>query len=95
MNGILFPGNATQILAAVFEVRLDKDLEVLLLRRVDIRGCISELLRSQDRVLTEERLRGEESKLVGSDAQDIAMLAQGIINRPRVSPRKPRVRVRF
>lgn len=94
-NGILFPDNATQILAAVLKVRLNKDLEVLLVRRIDIRGCISELLRSQDRVLTKERLRGEENKLVGSDAKDIAILAQGILNRPRVSPREPRVRVRF
>jgi hypothetical protein len=35
-DGILFKYNATQILATVLEVRLDKDLEVLLVRRVDI-----------------------------------------------------------
>ena len=35
-NGILFSCNATQILAAVLEVRLDKGLEVLLVQRVDI-----------------------------------------------------------
>ncbi len=46
-------------------------------------------------VPTEERLRSEETKLVGSDAQDVAILAQRFFNRPRVSAREPRVRVMF
>ena len=33
---ILFPDNAPQILTTVLNIRLDKDLEVFLLRRIDI-----------------------------------------------------------
>ena len=35
-QGILFPDNATQILAAVLEIGLDKDLELLLVWSVYI-----------------------------------------------------------
>ena len=35
-NGVLFPDDATQILAAVLKVRLDKDLETFLMWSVDI-----------------------------------------------------------
>lgn len=40
-------------------------------------------------------MRSEKTKLVRSDAQDVAIFVQGILNRPRVSAREPRERVRF
>ena len=41
--------------------------------------------------LTKKSLRGEENKLVRSDAYNVAILTQGGLNGPRISSGKPSV----
>jgi hypothetical protein len=42
-------------------------------------------------LLTNEGLRRKEDKFVGRNPHHVSILAQNILNRPRVSPREPRV----
>lgn len=56
-NGVLFPDDATQTLAAILKVRFDKDLEILLMGRVNICGRISGFGPRPEPALTPSRPR--------------------------------------
>lgn len=71
--GIFFPDEATEVLAAILEVGLDEDLQVLVLRRVDVGECLGR----------------EESELIWRDPDNRPVLVQYLLDRPGPPPGEP------
>lgn len=68
-HGVLLPDNAAEVGTAVLEVRLSKELQALVRRRVDV----------------DKGLGREEDELVGSDPHHVAVLVQRLLNGPWVT----------
>lgn len=73
LDRIFFPYEPTEVLAAVLEVRLDENLQILVLRRVDVG----------------ESLGREESKFIGCNPDDRPVLVQCLLDCPRPPSRQP------
>ena len=72
-DGILFPDEATEVLAAVLEIGLDEVLQVLVLRRVDVG----------------EGLGRKESEFIGRDSDYRPVLVHCLLNCPGPPSGKP------
>lgn len=77
LHWIFFPDDAAQIRTTVLKVRLLEYLQTSIRRGINIMEC----------------LWSEKYKLVGCNPDYIPVFAKGIFNGPRVTPRKPRIKM--